>query len=81
MPMSLLSERPESEDLTASSSRPGPKLQSSVVLTKKSTGQSQSKGVGSRFSPGMRNRGRKTGGVLIKRRRGRYVRLNSLESR
>ena len=58
---------------SAAGGRKGPRLKDSVVFPAKSLTQSSSKGFGSRFSPAMRNRGRRTGGVPKKLRQRNIV--------
>ena len=51
---------------STTSSKSGPKSQNSVAIEPRLRVQSRLKGVCSRFSPTMRNRGRRTGGVPMK---------------
>ena len=52
--------------VSTSNSQQMPRLQSEVGVDATPSGRSKSKGVGSRFSPAMRTRGRRTGGVPSK---------------
>ena len=72
--------RRDADDVTTSSRLSVPKLQSAVAIVPKSPTTSQSKGVSSRFSPAMRNRGRRTGGKPAKSGRRRYMVFDSSDS-
>ena len=65
---------------STSSSKVRPKSQSSVAIAPKTRGRSRSTGVSSRFSPAMRNRGRRTGCVLMQIRQRRVAVLDSSDT-
>ena len=76
-PESLVIRKRRDADVTISSKRSGPKLQSVAAITPKSPTASHSKGVDSRFSPAMRDRGRRTEGVPNKPVLRRYIVVDS----